>query len=146
MVILLRRPLLVGFIAVCLACNDQPIAPSRPVAPPPAPPLPPLSGASTTYSFSEPLDNFGSYRVSGFTQRSSFVLYESGGFYLQYEAFDHQYRGRYERDAERITFSFSARGATADAIGTVKANLLEVRYRDIMQQSDFENALYKRVE
>ena len=74
------------------------------------------------------------------------MLYETGDFYLQYEAFAHQYRGRYERDADGITFYFSQRGTTADAIGTVKANLLEVRYSNIMQQSDFENAVYKRVE
>ena len=146
MVTLLRRAALLGVFAGCLACNDSPTAPSRPVVPPPAPPLPPLSGASTTYNFSEPLENFGSSRVSAVTEHSSFVLYETGDFYLQYDAFAHQYRGKYERDADRITFSFSQRGNTVDAIGTLKADLLEIRYSDIMLLSDFENAVYKRVE
>jgi hypothetical protein len=146
MVALLRRAVLLGFFAACLACGDGATVPTRPVVPPPAPPLPPLSGASTTYSFSEPLENFGSRRVSVITEHSSFVLYESGGFYLRYEAFEQPYRGTYERDGGQITFHFSERGTTVDAIGTVKADLLEVRYSDMMQHADFENAVYKRVE
>jgi len=106
-------------------------------------PFPPLSGAATTYRFSEALEN---YRVSGFTEGSSFVLYETGGFYLQYEAFAHGYRGRYEQDDGQISFYFSERSNTADAIGTLKGNRLEIRYSEMMQHSDFENAAYKRVE
>jgi len=146
--IVVRRAALVGFFAVCVACGDQarPTAPSpSPAAPPPVnvTPFPPLSGATTTYNFSDVL---GNYRVSGFTAGSSFVLYETGGFYLQYEAFAHRYRGRYEQDDGQITFYFSERSNTADAIGTLKGNLLEVRYSEIMQHSDFENAVYHRVE
>lgn len=127
-----------------------PTAPSASPAPPPpvtVTPFPPLSGAATTYRFSEPLENFGRYRVSGVTEGSSFVLFESGGCYLQYEAFaDRPYRGRYEQDGGRITFYFSERSNAGDAIGTLKSNLLEIRYSEIMQHSDFENAVYKRVE
>lgn len=152
MVTVVRRVALVGFFAVCVACGDQarPTAPSpSPAAPPPpvtVTPLPPLSGATTTYSFSAALENFGSYRVSGFTEGSSFVLYETGGFYLQYEAFAHRYRGRYEQDDGHINFYFSERSNTADAIGTLKGHLLEIRYSETMQHSDFENAVYQRIE
>jgi hypothetical protein len=86
MVTVVRRVALVGLFAVCVACGDQarPTAPSPSPAPPPVTvtPFSPLSGATTTYSFSGALENFGSYRVSGFTEDSSFVLYETGGFYL----------------------------------------------------------------
>ena len=149
MVIVVRRAALVGLFAVCVACGDQarPTAPSpSPAAPPPpvnVTPFPPQSGATTTYSFSDVLEND---RVSGFTTASSFVLYETGAFYLQYEAFAYRYRGRYEREDRQITFYFSERSHTADATGTLKGNLLEVRYSEIMQQSDFENAVYQRVD
>lgn len=127
-----------------------PTAPSpTSVAPPPpvsVTPFPPLTGAATTYSFSEALENWGSSRVSGFTERSAFVLYETGGFYLQYEAFAHQYRGRYDQDGGQISFYFSERSNTPGAVGTLKGNLLEIRYSEIMQHSDFENAVYRRVE
>lgn len=129
---------------------STPTAPSPTVAAPPPPvsvtPLPPLSGAATTYSFSEALENWGSYRVSGFTERSAFVLYETGGFYLQYEAFPTQSRGRYEQSDGHINFYFSGRGNTVDAIGTLKGDRLEIRYSERMQHSDFENAVYRRVE
>ena len=93
-----------------------------------------MSAATFTYSFSEPLE----YRVSGFTVRSAFVLNETGGFYLAYEAFAHRYQGRYERDDGQISFYFSEQSrAAADAIGTLKGNLLEVRYSEMMQQFRF---------
>ena len=91
-------------------------------------------------------ENVGSFRVSVLTEGSSFVLSETGAFYLQYEAFPQRAWGRYEREDGRIAFYFSERSKAADAIGTIKANLLEVRYSEIMQHSDFENAVYERVE
>jgi hypothetical protein len=152
MISVVRRVALVGFFAACVACGDQTgltvASPTTAPSPPPVTvtPLPPLSGATTTYSFSEPLENFGSYRAHGFTEGSSFVLYETGGFYLQYEAFAHRYRGRYEQEDGRINFYFSERSSTADAIGTLKGQLLAIRFSEIMQHSDFENALYKHAE
>jgi hypothetical protein len=150
---LFLRVTLLALFAVCVACGDQvrPTAPSPMPEPPPPPPvsetpLPPLTGATTTYTFSEPLDNFGSYRVSPATTRSSFVLFETGSFYLQYEAFPQLAVGRYEQADGRISFYFSARSQTAGAIGTLKGNLLEIRYSEMMQHSDFENAVYRRVE
>jgi len=131
-----------------LRAPTAPTAPS-PIAPPPpvtVTPFPPLSGAATTYRFSEPLENWGSSRVSGFTERSSFVLYETGGCYLLYEDFPNRLRGRYGQDAGRIAFYFSEQSNTPDAIGTLKGDLLEIRYSEIMLHSDYENAVYKRVE
>lgn len=147
------------FVVVCLlimvgvACDldrssvpDTPTAPST-MSPTPVPPpvtvtpLPPLIGASTTYRFSEPLENWGSRRVSGYTERSAFVLYESGGFYAEYDGY--RYLGRYERDAGRIAFYFDERSTSAGAIGTIEGTRLEIRYSDMMQHSDFENAAYE---
>ena len=138
---------LVAFVAVSLSCSDhtETTAPSPPrpavsQTPTPARPLPPLTGAITTYRFSKPL----LYPVNAYTQGSSFVLYESGGFYLQYDAFAHRYHGGYEQDGERILFYFGEGDSTPDAIGTLIGDLLEVRYSDRMQHSDFENAVYQR--
>jgi len=147
-----RRVTLAVFFAASVACGDQAVpsapSPTPTAAPPPVvvTPFPPLSGATTTYRFSEPLENFGSYRVRGFTEGSSFVLYESGSFYLQYEAVAGRYRGRYEQDDGQITFYFSERSHAPDAIGTLKGQRLAIHFSEIMQHSDFENALYKQVE
>lgn len=52
----------------------------------------------------------------------------------------------YRQDNATITFRFD--GAwTLDqgfATGTPRGDLLEVRYSEIMQHSDFENAVYRR--
>ena len=136
----------VVFVAVSASCSSdhtQPVAPSPPAPPPPVivRPFPPLSGATTTYRFSKPL----SYPVRAFTEGSSFVLFESGGFHLLYPNVA-PYRGGYEREGERIILYFDERDHTPDAIGTLNGDLLEVRYSDRMEQSDFENAVYQRLE
>jgi hypothetical protein len=126
---------------------DAPTAPSAaPAAPPPVMPFPPLSGPAITYRFSQALENWGSYRVSGFTERSSFVLYENGAFYLHYDDFPDRLAGRYEQDGGQISFYFTGRSNTPGAAGTLKGNLLEIRFSEIMQHSDFESAVYERVE
>ena len=118
--------------------------PSAAVSPPPAAqptPFPPLSGAATTYRFSEPLD----YPVQDYTQRSSIVLYESGGCSLQYDSLPGQLRGRYEQGEAGIRFYFSERTYPPDATGLVRGDVLEMRFSLNMQMSDFENAVYRRV-
>ena len=142
---------LAAVVAVAGGCDDRSMttAPSPISMPPPAVearPLPPLTGAAITYAFSGALENFGALRVSRVTEGSSFILYESGGFSLRFEAFPQQARGRYERDDGRIRFYFSGHGTAADAIGTLRGNLMDVRYSEIMQHSDFENAVYRIVE
>jgi hypothetical protein len=96
-----------------------------------------------TYVFSGALENFGVPRVSGATAGSSFVLYESGGFVLRFETLDGQARGSYERDDGQIRFYFAERGSNPDATGTLRDDLMEVRYSEQMQHSDFENAVYQ---
>ncbi|MCL4814463.1 MAG: hypothetical protein KJ061_18390 [Vicinamibacteraceae bacterium] len=116
--------------------------PGAPTPVPPTPaPTPPLSGAFATYAYHAPLG----YAVSTFTTRSAFVLYESGAFYLKYDAFEHRYIGSYETDQSRVLFNFGS-DSRGGAIGTLKGGLLEVEFSDLMQHSDFENAVYRRVE
>jgi hypothetical protein len=141
---------LVGVLAGS-SCGDRAgiTAPSQ--APAPRPPLverqlPPLAGAAVIYAFHEALENFGVRRVRTFTERSSFVLYESGAFALRIEGLAQQATGTYERGDEHIRFYFGEDSTTVDAIGTVTGHLMEVRYSEIMQHSDFENAVYQIVE
>jgi hypothetical protein len=113
-------------------------APAPPA--PPASPAPPLSGPSTTYRFSGPLD----YPVHHFTETSSYVLYDNGAFGLRYESpSGFTYTGSYRREDARIIFSFVSDGRQ-DAVGTLRGDLLELRYGELMQHSDFDNAVYRR--
>ena len=59
-------------------------------------------------------------------------------FGLRYDAFAHVYLGTCRQDNATITYRFDG-GWTwdrGDATGTFKGDLLEVRYSDIMQQSN----------
>jgi hypothetical protein len=147
----LRCGSLIGVLMLGLACGtEQPTAPSAVPAPPTIapptttqPPQPLPSGVPVaTYVFSGPLD----YAVRGFTPGSQFLLYENGVFGLRYDAFPHVYLGTYRLDNATITFSFDGKWTSdrGTAMGTLKGDLLEVRYSDIMQHSDFENAVYRR--
>jgi hypothetical protein len=73
------------------------------------------------------------------------VLYESGGFYLWYESSNNPFHGIYERNDGQISFYFE-RSTRPDAVGNLKDDLLEVRFSELAQHSDFENAVYKRAE
>lgn len=72
---------------------------------------------------------------------SQYLLYGNGVFGLRYDAFAHVYLGSYRQDYDTILFMF---GGASTATGTLKEDLLEVRYSDIMVHSDFENAIYRR--
>jgi hypothetical protein len=127
-----------------LTAPSSPRQPPAAISPPPPAdltPFPPLSGAATTYRFSEALD----YPVRNYTERSSIVLYESGGCSLQYESTPWELRGRYEHDEAGIRFYFSERTSPPDATGLVRGDVLEMRFSLMMQHSDFENAVYRRV-
>jgi hypothetical protein len=67
-------------------------------------------------------------------------------FGLRYEAFGHVYLGTYRQDNAAITFQFHPPSTAdrVDATGTLQGDLMEVRYSEIMQHSDFENAVYRR--
>jgi len=143
---------LIGVLMLGLACGtERPTAPGAVPAPPttapptPQPPQPVPSGEPVaTYVFYGPLD----YPIRGFTTGSQYLLYDNGVFGLRYDAFAHIYLGTYRQDDATITFWFggSSTGDHGDATGTLKGDLLEVRYSEMMQHSDFENAVYRRSE
>ena len=122
---------LIGGLMLGLACGtEQPTAP-RPVPAPPTitqPPRPLPSG--------EPVATYVSL-----TTRSQYLLYDNGVFGLRYDAFPHVYLGTYRQDNATITFLFDGQGI---ATGTLRGDLLEVRYSEMMLHSDFENAVYRR--
>ena len=146
----LRCGSLIGALTLGLACGteQQPTAPGpvttqSTVTPPHTPPQRlPQGEPVATYGFSGPLD----YPIRGFTSGSQYLLYENGVFGLRYDAFAHVYLGMYRQDDATITFRFDGAWTWDQgfAMGTLKEDLLEVRYSDIMQHSDFENAVYRR--
>ena len=161
----LRCGPLIGALILGLACGTgQPTAPSTvttppTLTPPPTPPPQqlPVGEPVATYVFRGPLD----YAVRGFTTGSQYLLYDRGVFGLRYDAFPHVYLGTYRQDNPTITFRFDdawtwdqgwsclsdsrpTRGLCPFAKGTLKGDLLEVRYGDSMQHSDFENTVYRR--
>src|SRR5688572_7469958 len=150
----LHRCALFGGMLLGFACGTgQPTAPSPFPAqstitqPPPQPPLGhPPGEPAISYLFSGPLD----YPIRGFTIGSQFQLYDDEVFGLRYEAFPHVYLGTYRRDNATILFRFDAtwtwdqgrsclndssstRGLCPFATGTMKGELLEIRYGDSMQ-------------
>jgi hypothetical protein len=132
------RPL-VGGLMLASACGTEPGQSS--VVEPPTPQLP--AGEPATYLFSGPLD----HGVSGVTTRSQYFLYGNGAFALRYDTSPRLYQGMYRKDGATVTFWFDG-SWTLDqgtATGTVRGGLLEIRYSDVMQQSAFENAVYRRL-
>ena len=135
---------LIGGLMLVLACGtEQPTAPSAVPTPPTItqPPQPLPSGDHVaTYVFSATLD----HPVRGFTTGSQYLLYDNGVFGLRYDT--HVHLGTYRQDDATITFRFDGTWTWDQGIatGTLKGDLLEVRYSDIMVHSDFENAVYRR--
>jgi hypothetical protein len=147
MTAVVRCGTLLAFLLFSVACGnaDRPTAPSslstQPPSMPQPPPAgqPPLTGPATTYLFSGPL----SYQVRDYTTGSKYVLYDNGAFSLQYASLAASYPGTYRQENGRISFDFNADGSW-DGSGALNADLLEVRYTETMEHSDFENALYRR--
>jgi hypothetical protein len=111
--------------------------------PPPATTFPPLSGPSRTFVFDREL----LYRVSDYTKNSRFVLYENGAFVLRFPSVgEGGYRGGYADANGVITFEWEGWnvGGPWGATGTIKGDSLTVRYNQIMQWTDFEDAVYVR--
>ena len=103
--------------------------------------FPPLSGPSRTFIFDREL----SYRVSDYTKKSRFVLYDNGAFVLQYPSLgEGGYRGGYEDANGVITFEWEgwSVGGPWGATGTLEGDSLTVQYNLIMQMTDFEDAVY----
>jgi hypothetical protein len=86
------------------------------------------------------------------TPTSLYVLYDNGAFSLRYESLgEGAYTGSYRHEDGRMIFDFGAdgvgsQGGQPEAVATLNGDLLNVRYSDMMQQSDFENAVYRRAE
>lgn len=159
MTALVRCGTLVGLLVFCVACElgslppsslTPPIIPTSPSPtppPPPAPPGPPLSGPSTTYRFIAPLD----HPVRDFTMTSEYVLYDNGAFSLGFDGSAALATGSYRLEDGSIVLDFGAdgqgsQGGQPEAIATLEGDLLKVRYSDVMHESDFEDAVYRRTE
>jgi hypothetical protein len=143
---ILRRVAAVGLLVLSAACSGwqptSPTATTQPALPLPAPApsriFPPLSGPSRTFVFDHAL----SYRVSGYTETSRYVLYDNGAFVLQYTS--GQYRGKYTEASGAIDFEWEGTSTAGPwgATGTLKGDSLTVQYNLIMQLTDFEDAVY----
>jgi hypothetical protein len=146
------RGAVVVLLVLVAACGSSgptfPTGPNPPSAfppPAPAPPpttvFPPLSGPSRTFIFDREL----SYRVSDYTRKSRFVLYDNGAFVLQYPSLgEGGYRGGYTDANGVITFEWEGWSVVGPwgATGTLKGDSLTVQYNEVMQLTDFESALY----
>ena len=135
--------------------SQSPTSPSETRQPPslpsptPAPLIdfPPLAGPSRTFLYDRDL----SYRVSDGTKNSRIVLYDNGALMLQYPPStygDGRFRGAYQvvNGVMKLLFN-SSTGRSVDepwddATATLEGDSLTVEYHEIMQHSDFENAVY----
>jgi hypothetical protein len=142
------RAAIVALVLISAACGGA--KPSSPTAmaptsivpslvPPPPPNFPPLSGPSRTFVFDHEL----SYHVRDWTRASRFVLYDDGGFVLQYEK-QGEYRGGYTETSGVLTLEWEGWSAAGvwGATGTIEGNTLTVRYNQVMGLTDFEDAVY----
>ena len=150
MVAVLRAVALAGVVAFTAGCRPSgpttgptPPTPSPAAPPAPQPPtieVPPLEGPSS-------LDVFGGtliHPVREYTRHSQFVVYDTGGFTLHYTTVPGTpYVGAYRRENNQIVFTFASSGQWT-AIGTVVGDSMEVRFNEIMQLTDFEDAIYVR--
>ena len=139
----LRCGSLIVVLVLGLACGTEPTGPgpvpTPPSVPQPPPPTVPSGEPVATYVFSGPLD----YPFRAPTSGSQYLLYDNGVFGLRYDAFAGVYLGTYQQNHDTISFWFGGNPGSI-ATGTLKGDLLEVRYSDMMQHSDFENAVYRR--
>jgi hypothetical protein len=141
------RGALAGLVLLSMACGGS-TAPTasrqRPAvasSPAPAPAnFPALSGPSRTFTFDHNLTT----HPRDYTQMSRFVLYDNGAFALQYVSLGGEYHGGYTESNGVITFEWEGWSIAGPwgATGTLNDGSLSVRYNEIMQLSDFEDAVY----
>ena len=146
-----RRGAVVFLVVLSTACGSsapssptaipQPLPVAAPTALPPRT-FPPLSGPSRTFVFDRELK----YRVSDYTRKSSFVLYDNGAFVLRFSG-PGEYRGGYTVADGVITFDWEGWSAAGPwgATGSIRGDSLTVEYNLIMQLTDFEDAVYALV-
>jgi hypothetical protein len=121
--------------------TSQPPVPSTTPAPPIT--FPPLAGPARTFIFDRQL----SYPVSHYTRESRFILYDNGGFALQYPSLSGDYRGGYTEANGVIIFGWEGWSVAGPwgATGTITGDMLTIQYNLIMQLTDFEDAVYARM-
>jgi hypothetical protein len=86
--------------------------------------------------------------VSDYTKTSRFILYDNGAFVLQYPSLgEGGYRGGFTEANGVITLQWegSSTAGPWGATATFEGESLTVRYNQIMQMTDFEDAVYGRV-
>ena len=144
-----RRGTVIALVMLVVGCGDTgPAAPTDARQPPVSAPItphatsfPPPSGPSRTFVFGREL----LHPVSGYTSTSRFVLYDNGAFVLQYPSLGEPgYRGGYQQVNSIITFEWEGWNIAGPwgATGTLSGDSLTVRYNEVMQWSDFEDAVY----
>jgi len=146
----LRGAVLTCGLLVVTGCGT-----STPASPTPATEVAPVaiprnfpqpSGNSRSFAF----DRQASYSVSDFTTRSRFDLYDNGAFVLTFPVCTcpGTYRGTYTETNETLTFEWEGWSLAGPwgASATLQGDILTVKYNEIMQLSDFENAVYRRIE
>lgn len=133
-------------MAIIVSCNKGKLPISNSTYQPGSPPSPlflPAPGASRAFNFLSQ----SSSPVRGYTTRSRYVLYDNGGFGLQYtDNGGFEYRGRYTEVNSVITFEWDGWSTAGPwgATGTLKGDTLTVAYNLVMMMSDFEDAMYLR--
>lgn len=147
---LIRLAVVALLLTLSTACDSSgPASPTGPPnvptptpAPSPASNFPPPSGPSRSFAF----DHESSYRVSDYTRQSRFVLYDNGAFVLQYTGRG-EYRGAYTETGGGLTFEWEGVNVAGPwgATGALAGSLLTIRYNQIMELSDFENAVYAAI-
>jgi hypothetical protein len=141
-------------LTLCAACGGAQrtsagtiTQPSFAAPVPPPPTFPPLSGASRTFVYDHPAST--AERLSEYTTHSRLVLYDDGGFVLQYPTLSASdgYRGGYTDSNGTVTFRWEGWSIAGPwgATGTLVGDSLTIRYNEVMQLTDFEDAVYVRV-
>ena len=150
---IVRAATIVALVVMTAACGrsgpTSPTAtsqtPALPVSTPPTvTTFPPASGPSRTFVFDREL----SYPVSDYTKASRLVLYDNGAFLLQFPSLgEGAYRGGYTDASGPVTFAWEGWSVAGSwgAAGTLRGDSLTVQYNPIMQQTDFEDAVYVRI-
>lgn len=126
----------VGLLLAAGCSASSPTVPNPPLATV----APRLGGPLRTFVFAQ-----ASYPVREYTRNSTFRLYDSGDFALDYSS--GSYFGKFTDTNGNLTFEWAAgsSGGVWGATGTLIGDKLNVRYNTVMQLSDFEDAEYVQV-
>ena len=148
---IIRCGALLALLVLASACADSvtPPTPTTPTgtaasSPPPGSNFPAVSRPARIYQFASGLSN----PVREWTSSSRYVLYDDGGFALQFlrSQGSFEYRGTYTEANAVLTFHWELNqnvpAPWRPASGTLTDESLTVRYDVIMNMDDFEDAVY----